>query len=82
MQKLTYEGQTNPALQSLYDKIAHDFEEQQGFQGVDVDVSPVAGNVELTIAGQTLVMKPVQAADLMKNLRRAIVKTDPSALRS
>lgn len=81
MQELTFEGK----LGITYESIIEDLKKEHpdiDFIGESVDVSTDFESVVLSIGtNRKLYMTPEQAVDLMNNLRRAIVKTKPKALR-
>ncbi len=81
MQDLTYEDR----LIQNYDHVLKSLQEKYpGIEGVKVDVSPSleGANITLTIGDRPLFMTPEQAVDLIQQLRRAVVKVKPKALRN
>lgn len=80
MQKLTYQNSDPQDFSGILDEL-RTRPGLEGLQGVDVDVSTMAGHIILKNGISETLMTPSQAAALMKNLRRAIVETDPKALR-
>ena len=56
-------------------------EKHENLKGVLVEVSEVGEEIKLTIDSNDLYLTPEQAVDLMKELRRAVVKVKPKALR-
>ena len=56
---------------------------EQIINDTTVDVSIVEGNlIQLSIGDVRLIATPEQVVDLMQEMRRAVVKTKPKALRS
>ena len=59
------------AMQEKYDNI----------QGVTVEIAETDDAIKLSYDNNDLYMTPEQAVDLMRELRRAVVKVNPKALR-
>jgi len=79
MQNLTYEQLHQRNYDAVVDSLREKFPD---IQGVTVDVTPVdADEIKLTIGEHRVHMTPEQCVDLMNELRRAVVKVKPAALR-
>lgn len=79
MQNLTYEQ----LHQKNYDAVVEGLQEKYPeIRGVTVDVTPVdIDEIKLTIGDHRVHFTPEQCVDLMQELRRAVVKVKPAALR-
>jgi hypothetical protein len=78
MEELKFQDKPVKQYAELMDKLktAH-----PDIVGVSVDVSIDGGDVKLSIGNNILWLKPEQTVDLIKQLRRAVVKIKPKLLR-
>jgi len=56
-------------------------EQDKNIQGVLVEITEIGEEIKLSIGENDLYMTPEQVVNLMKELRRAVVKIKPKALR-
>ncbi|OGC95335.1 MAG: hypothetical protein A2W25_05310 [candidate division Zixibacteria bacterium RBG_16_53_22] len=80
MQEIKYQDQT---VKQYADVVKALKEKHPDIVGVTVDISTddMAREVELSVGTTVVFMTPEQAVDLMQQLRRAVVRVKPKALR-
>jgi len=78
MEELKFQDKPVKQYAELVDKLK---KEHPDIVGVSVDVSVDGDDVKLSIGNNALWLKPEQAVDLIKQLRRAVVKIKPRLLR-
>jgi hypothetical protein len=78
MEELKFQDQPVKQYAELIDKLK---ETHPGIVGVSVDVSVDGGDVILSLGNIKLWLQPAQVVDLIKQLRRAVVKINPKLLR-
>ncbi len=65
-----------------YPEVIEEMKEKYvGIEGVSVEITEINNHIKLSYADNDLYITPEQAVDLMRELRRAVVKTNPKALR-
>ncbi len=77
MQELTRDEQLIKNYVQVVDGLRKKY---PGIEGVKVDISESEGEILLSIGEHKFYMTPEQAVDLMKEIRRAVVKVKPKAL--
>ena len=69
-------------IEKSYPKVIREMQEKyKNIQGVLVEITELGNHIKLSIGSNDLYLTPEQTVDLMHELRRAVVKIDPKALR-
>lgn len=69
-------------MKEMYPEVIKEMQEKYGnVKGVIVEITETDDIVKLSYGGSDLYLTSEQAVDLMRELRRAVVKVNPSALR-
>ncbi len=70
-------------LSQMYPKVVKELQEKydDNIKGVVVEITEIGGIIKLSFDNNDLYLTPEQAVDLMRELRRAVVKISPQALR-